>query len=74
MKTTLVAEICWAVVIWSVKYSILAFYWRLFGDRSRSVRIITLTIAASVTCWGVTVVRLPPDAHARLYLSNVLVD
>lgn len=35
---TFIIEICWGVVIWMVKYSILAFYWRLFSANRRSTR------------------------------------
>lgn len=51
-----IIEICWGVVIWIVKYSILAFYWRLFSASRRSTRIIIWTLAAFVTCWGISVV------------------
>lgn len=53
-----IIEICWGVVIWIVKYSILAFYWRLFSASRRSTRIIIWTLAAFVTCWGISVVLL----------------
>ena len=49
------SEICWAVVTWIVKYSILAFYWRLFSANGQSTRKIILAFAAFVTCWGTTV-------------------
>lgn len=51
-----IIQICWAVCMWIVKCSILAFYWRLFSDRHRSVRVVIWTVAAGVTCWEVAVV------------------
>ena len=55
-----ITEICWIMVIWMVKYSILAAYWRLFSVNRRSVRIVIWTLTVLVTCWGVIVVRFIP--------------
>ena len=55
-KVVLVSEISWAVVVWIVKSSILAFYWRLFSARSRSIRVIIWVLGACVNCWGIAVV------------------
>lgn len=52
-----ITQICWGVVIWIVKYSVLAFYWRLFSANRRSTRVTIWTLAALVTCWGNSVVR-----------------
>ena len=60
IKAELVCEICWAVVIWIVKSSILAFYWRLFSTRSRLLRVIIWALGEFVACWGVVVVRPRP--------------
>ncbi|KAM0799244.1 hypothetical protein BDR22DRAFT_324926 [Usnea florida] len=49
-------ETLWTVAIWIVKYSILAFYWRLFAGTRRSVRIVIWTLTAIVACWGIAVV------------------
>lgn len=65
---TFIIEICWGVVIWMVKYSILAFYWRLFSANRRSTRFIIWTLAACVTCWGIATVRF------RLLILAVLAD
>ena len=54
-------EICWAVVIWIVKYSILAFYWRLFSVNCRSIRVIIWALVAFVTLWGLAVVPFCPS-------------
>ena len=61
-------EICWGIVMWTVKYSILAFYWRLFSANRRSIRLIIWTLAAFVTCWGLSVVRF------RLLMLVVFAD
>lgn len=65
---TFIIEICWGVVIWMVKYSILAFYWRLFSANRRSTRFIIWTLAACVTCWGIATVRF------RLLILALLAD
>lgn len=57
VEATFISQICWAVVIWIVKYSILAFYWRLFSANRRTVRVIIWSLTALVTCWGIAVVR-----------------
>ena len=49
-------EAFWTVALWIVKYSILAFYWRLFAGNRRSVRIVIWVLTAFVACWGVAVV------------------
>lgn len=53
-------SICWAIVIWIVKYSILAFYWRLFSGNRRVVRFVIWALGVLVTCWGVAMVRFCP--------------
>ena len=55
-----ISEICWILVIWIVKYSILAFYWRIFSANRRSIRIVIWVFAAAVTVWGVAVVGARP--------------
>lgn len=52
-----ISQICWVVVLWIVKCSILAFYWRLFSRNGRSTRFVVWTIAVAVMCWGIAVVR-----------------
>ena len=69
-KAIIVSEICWVVIIWMVKYSILAFYWRLFSANSRAVRIIIWALAASVTCWGIIVVCLYPSQRGETVLPR----
>lgn len=65
-KVAFISEICWAVVIWIVKYSILAFYWRLFSANRQSTRAFIWVLAALVTCWGVAVVRFSQDSIHRI--------
>ncbi len=69
-----ISQICWAVVIWIVKYSILAFYWRLFSDNRRSVRVIIWALTALVKCWGIAVVRfrLRPLSRGRDFSTRVV--
>ena len=55
-KAGVVCDIFWAVVIWIVKTSILAFYWRLFSAGSRSLRVIIWALEVFVTCWALQVV------------------
>lgn len=52
-----ISQICWVVVLWIVKCSIVAFYWRLFSGNRRSTRIAIWIIAVAVMCWGIAVVR-----------------
>lgn len=53
------SQICWVFVLWVVKCSILAFYWRLFSGNARSTRVAIWTIAVLVTCWAIIVVSSP---------------
>ena len=52
-----IPQIGWVVVLWIVKCSILAFYWRLFSRNGRSIRFAVWTIAVALMCWGIAVVR-----------------
>lgn len=51
------SEICWALGISIVKFSILAFYWRLFSH-VRNARLAVYTLLLLVTSWTIGVVRL----------------
>lgn len=64
IKTIVFAEICWAVAIWIVKYSVLVFYWRLFSTDRKFHRVVILVLTAFVTCWGIAVVRSRPPELA----------
>lgn len=53
IKTIVFAEVCWAVAIWIVKYSVLIFYWRLLSTNRKTHRVVILVLTAFVTCWGI---------------------
>ena len=59
-KGLFISEICWTFVIWTVKCSILAFYWRLFSTNRRSIQVIIWILAVAVMVWGVAVVGARP--------------
>lgn len=52
-----ISEVCYTGVITTVKYSILALYWRLF--KATQIRIPIYILTAMVTCWGLAVVCQP---------------
>ena len=52
-----ISQICWVVVLWIVKCSILAFYWRCFSCHGRSTRFVVWTIAVAIMFWGIAEVR-----------------
>lgn len=43
-------ELGWCLAISSVKYSILAFYWRLFASRKQARKVLYACLIV-VTCW-----------------------
>lgn len=55
VKGILISETCWTLVIWIVKCSILAFYWRLFSANRPSTKLIIWILAVGVMAWGVAV-------------------
>ena len=71
VKGILISETCWTLVIWIVKCSILAFYWRLFSANRPSTKLIIWILAVGVMAWGVAVVSARPlsqrEASARQY-------
>lgn len=62
-----ISEICYTGVMTTVKYSILALYWRLF--KATRMRTPILVITAMVTCWGFAVVILTPSLTARKFIK-----
>ena len=58
-ETMFIFNICWEVATCVVRYSILAFYWRLFGTDRRLFRVIIWVLTALETCWGLAVVCSP---------------
>ena len=65
-----ISEICWTVVIWIVKYSILALYWRISSENRRSIRPIIWVLAAIVTAWGVAVVGIRPSHQWAVFVGR----
>lgn len=53
-KNLFAGEILYLSVLCLVKYSILAFYWRIFA---RSIRLPVQILAGVTTLWGLAVVR-----------------
>lgn len=49
-----VAEITYTCALATVKWSILAFYWRIFSQTS--IRIPIWILSAAVVCWAIAVV------------------
>ena len=60
VKGIFISDIFWTFVIWTVKCSILAFYWRLFSASRRSTQVIIWILAVVVMAWGVAVVGARP--------------
>jgi hypothetical protein len=52
------AELTYTGVIVFVKFSILAFYWRIFAE-STSIKLPIAVMASAAFMWGVAVVRCP---------------
>lgn len=71
-KGLLISEICWTIVIWTVKFSILAFYWRLFSANRRSIQVIIWILAAVVMVWGVAVVDARPLSRRDVSVGRYL--
>ncbi|CAD6578263.1 MAG: hypothetical protein ASARMPRED_008661 [Alectoria sarmentosa] len=53
LKAIFLEQVLYIIVIGLVKYSILAFYWRLFGA---SIRIPCYILGAITTCWGIATI------------------
>lgn len=53
-----VCEILYTLSLCFTKYSILLFFWRIFG--STNIRIPIYILAFVITAWGLGVVRLKP--------------
>lgn len=73
-KNLFVGEILYTLVIVTVKYSILAFYYRIFN--TKAVRIQALSLSALTTAWGIAVVSLYSISHnfAAQKMANVLTE
>ena len=53
-KALFVAEISYTCIICSVKFSLLAFYWRIF--KQSKIRIPIYVLGAVVSAWGIAAV------------------
>lgn len=54
LQALFIAELCYTGAVLSVKFSILAFYWRLFKLK---MKLSICIVAIIVLCWAVAVVR-----------------
>ena len=54
-KGLFISEISYTCIICSVKFSLLAFYWRLF--KQSTIRVPIYILAAIVSAWGIAVVK-----------------
>jgi len=61
-KGLFIAEICYTVIITTIKYSILLFCWRIF-KASKNIRIPIYILWGMVTRWGIAVVSLMRNAQ-----------
>ena len=71
LKSLFISEVCYTGTIVFAKFSILAFYWRLFS-RNTFVRWSVIVIAGMVTCWGIAVVSVEKLYYQRIQLKSVL--
>ena len=53
-KGLFISEVCYTVIICSNRFSVLAFYWRIF--KPSKIRIPIYLLVASVSAWGIAVV------------------
>lgn len=53
-KGLFISEVSYTCIICSVKFSLLAFYWRLF--KQSKIRIPIYILGTIVSCWGIAVV------------------
>ena len=65
-------NICWETATCVVRYSILAFYWRLFSTDRRLFRVIIWVFTAFETCWGLAVVCSPPTVFWGLFYRHAI--
>lgn len=64
LKALFIAEVCYTGTIVFVKFSILAFYWRLFRLDNR-VRYSVIALSVVVTMWGIAVVCYNCSSEAK---------
>lgn len=72
LGTRYIFDICWEAATCVVRYSILAFYWRLFDTDRRHFRIIIWAFTALETCWGLAVVCSPLTVLRDLFCRHAI--
>ena len=53
-KGLFISEVSYTIIICSIKFSLLAFYWRIF--KQSKIRVPIYILGAIVSCWGIAVV------------------
>ena len=71
-KGLFISEVSYTCIICSVKFSLLAFYWRLF--KQSKIRIPIYVLGTVVTCWGIAVVSLRSLRHKRTLPFDASID
>jgi hypothetical protein len=65
-----VCEILYTLSVCFTKYSVLLFFWRIFG--STNIRIPIYILAFLITAWGLGVVRLKPASISMLLQRGIV--
>ncbi|KAL8727983.1 MAG: hypothetical protein Q9181_005500 [Wetmoreana brouardii] len=52
-KGLFISEVSYTIIICSIKFSLLAFYWRIF--KQSKIRIPIYVLGAIVSCWGIAI-------------------
>lgn len=55
LQALFIAELCYTGAVLSVKFSILALYWRIF---KLNMKLPIYVVATMVLCWAIAVVRI----------------
>ncbi len=71
-KGLFVSEVSYTCIICSVKFSLLAFYWRIF--KQSKIRIPIYVLSAIVSAWGIAVVSPHSLRHVRTLHFNLSLD
>ncbi len=70
-KGLFVSEVSYTGIICSIKFSLLAFYWRIF--KQSKIRIPIYILGTVVSCWGIAVVSVFPTSK-RSHFNQVLIS
>ena len=65
-KGLFISEVSYTIIICSIKFSLLAFYWRIF--KQSRIRIPIYVLGAIVSSWGIAVVGATPSC---LYINGL---